>query len=527
MNKISLIYRSVCIGVALLLAFSVGIFLASAEGVTEPLSDVIFYDADALDSIKKWGHDTQTSRSVDEKTGVSALRLTPSEEKADPYLTFYPTESISAEDYPFVALLVKKRSQLSDVQLFFRTDKHDKFTEQASKKGTYNPNNKWQIIVFEMSDLSEWSGSVTVLRLDYLARAAGSDDYCDLAGIALGKSENAVLDAASGFFAEKLGAVQRFSNFSDIEIGYFSSAYQTTVSLTDGALIYEAIGSPKGSAFDPQAIWRVEEFCEFRGVAPLFAYEFTHLVITQRAHVEHDIQQMFEIFYQTGDRYAAQGGFSAREDYRPSGKWQSVTLDFSRCPEWNGIVHSLRLDWANSFVSDSRGSMEVLEFVFFGDSKSAARYADIINNIVVYAVDREGNAEEETWVDGEDGTLDVGTFGEDNTEAQETTEETLPEFIETTEEPGEDITEEPSENITEESDENITEETSDDVGGDGAEEKSEGKPVGPITPDAPMPLSDTVEGEGSQAPFIIACVILAMLSVASIVTVIVIKKKNK
>ena len=43
----------------------------------------------------------------------------------------------------------------------------------------------------------------------------------------------------------------------------------------------------------------------------------------------------------------------------------------------------------------------------------------------------------------------------------------------------------------------------------------------------PMEPSNNEKKEGSQAPFVIACVVLALLSIASIATVVVIRAKNK
>ena len=159
--------------------------------------------------------------------------------------------------------------------------------------------------------------------------------------------------------------------------------------------------------------------------------------------------------------------------------------------------------------------MEISDFVFFADAKSATRYADIINNIVVIRVEREEEkTEEETWADMEDGTLDVGILTE---EIEETHEETLPEFIETTEETEEEVTE-----VVDT--EAAVEETKEDT----SEIREESTtPEDSVIPDMPIDPGNNERKEGSQAPFVIACIVLALLSISSIATVVVIRAKNK
>lgn len=520
MKRNTLIYKIFCASVAFLLAFSCAAFFAAAQEVTEEPAGVIFYDANELNAIMGGRNNTAVGEVVDDKTGVSALRFSPTGDLSDPIVNFDIPGEISADEYKFVAVIAKKKSQYSDMQIFFKTEKSPRPTESASKRAKYNPNNKWQILVFEMSDLPEWSGKLNTVRFDYFTYASSAEDYCDMAGLLLGRSEAEVVSAACAFFAEKLGAVARFADFNEIDVGYFSSAYQTSVGLERGNIIYEAKGSPKGQPFDPQATWKVEEYCAYKGIAPIYANDFSYIVIRHKTEAVNEPQQTFEIFYQAGDRYKAQGGYSAQKKYTPKGEWEALTLDFSKCPEWTGVVHSLRLDWSNNFIPDTDGKMEISEFTFFADSKLAARYSDIINNIVIMAVEREEeNSEETTWSDMEDGTLDVGTFVEEDFETEETTEETLPDFIETTE----DITEELTEDITEESAKETSEKASEEITEE--ESESKGKPVNPAIPSLPGEPDKTEPG--SQAPFVIACVILALLSVASIVTVIVIRKRNK
>lgn len=525
------IHKIVCIALSILTALSCMTFFAFAEGETEEPLDAVFYDAEDLNAIMGGKHNTDVSEVLDEKTGVPALRLSSTNDLVDPIVNFEIQGEISADEYPFVAIIAKKNSQCVDMQLFFTTEKLLNPNEKASKRAKYNPNNKWQILVFEMSDLPEWSGKLIKVRVDYFSRASSAEDYCDIAGIVLGKSENAVLNAASGFFAEKLGAVERFADFSDIELGYFNSTYQTTVGISEGNILYTTIGSER---FDPQATWKVEEFCSYKGIKPLEAEDFGYMVIKYRVDITHNTKQHFEIFYQAGHRHSAAANYSAQTEYFPEPDWTSLIFEFESRPEWTGTVHSLRLDWCNNISQNMPGEMEISDFVFFKDLKTAKRYADIIDNIQVSRVwrEEEKETEEVTWADGEDGTLDIGITEEETTQPIETTEETLPEFIETTEETVEIITEETIENITED----ISEEVSTEEIPESAqtteklEEESEEKPNPDIPSDITVPTlpgDDNASESGSQAPFIIACIILALLSVASIVTVVVIRAKNK
>lgn len=532
MERKTLFFKSICFFLIVSMLFSLGIMLAFAQDgdnseEEEAGESVIFYDAETLNANKKWGHQTNTSMVVDEKTGVSAMRFSPTGDLQDPYMVFAINEELSAEEYPFVSFIVKKRSQQINLKLYFKTSAHEQMNEQMMKRAKYNPNDKWQIITVELSDLPSWSGKIEELRIDYFDGAMLSEsDYCDLAGIVIGKTENEVLNVATGFFAEKLGAVARFADFNEIDLGYFASAtYNTTLVNKGPNIVYESTGL----AADPQAMWNFEGHLEYKGLEPLSAEDFGYMVIKYRADTKNGMKQSFEAFYQVGDRIYAKAYHSATAECETTGEWLSMTLAFANGPEWAGTVHSFRIDWTTgSTISQGvTGYMEISDFVLFADAKTAARFANIIDNIIVYRLEvEEEETEETTGADLEDGTIDIGIF-ESTEETEETTEETLPEFIETTEETTEVITEEPTEEITEEMTDEITEEDTEEITEEATEEKTEPKPLLPGA-DTGIVLPGEVEVDsGSQTPFVVACVILALMSVASIVTVIVIRAKAK
>ena len=185
-----------------------------------------------------------------------------------------------------------------------------------------------------------------------------------------------------------------------------------------------------------------------------------------------------------------------------------------------GKFTGFRFDWCSE--APTNAYMEVSDLLFFKDIAAATCFSNAINTLML-PVPLEVPEEDETFE-----TEDIIMPWETETETVETvTEETLPVFVESTESEETEVpTEETTETETETETVTETEETTIAVETEETtEEKETDDPGVIILPDETE--SDSTADQGSQMPFVIACICLAGLSVASIVTVVVIKIKDR
>ena len=181
-----------------------------------------------------------------------------------------------------------------------------------------------------------------------------------------------------------------------------------------------------------------------------------------------------------------------------------------------GNFSGIRFDWCNEGTAGSY--FEVSDFLFYADRNDADGFTSMINTMNLI------NPEDmEDWEETYETEHIVMPW-----ETEDSTEETVPDFPEDSTETdseaateigsevsGEDTTE-VIEDDTQESESNNQGSIGGDIGGDiGGEIDISGGGDEPPVP------------EGSQAPFLIACIALAGLSVASIVTVIVIRARER
>ena len=492
-----------------------------AEEAVNESPDHIFYDGDTLNAIKGWGRRTDISV-VQDDFGFSALRMTVSGSGEDPYCTFYIPDEVSTEEYPFIAYLIKKKTTEIRLQTFYKTKSAANFTEKQSIKANYKPNDKWQIVVFELSELG-LDGALEQFRIDYHpGNESAVGEYCELAGVAFGKTEDDAIRPICDLLAQNDSVVYHFSEFSDGDREYlFEWAANTDYDLKNGNIIYSYESFGQSSGNDSMAMWNFEEYLEHLGEEPLDAEDFSVMIIKFKAHVVYSVKQRFEIFYQTNGRENAIAQCSAHTEYSANDEWQGLSLDFSYGPEWTGRVHSLRVDWSDSVPSGTKAFMKISDIFLFNDVKSAAIFNKIINNITVVRVNADPDITEEgTWQpEAPWGSETIGFITDEEPseeDTEETTEETLPAFIETTEE----VTEATEDSSTGESVVEASDETKTDT------EKNEDTSVEHKPIEVPDDV-DNVEEDGSKMPFYIACVVLTLLSIASIATVIVVRAKNK
>ena len=483
----------------------------SAGEITEELPRSLFYDAGALIKMKGEGQ----VAIVQDDLGFNALKMSAS--GTDPHITLCVPDEVSTDKYQFVAFFVKKPTTATFFQAGFKGEQNEEFTKNNTVQTKYKSNKRWQIIVLELSEL-DIKGDLEQIRIDYHSSHGGSaDEYCLLAGIAFGKTEDDAMRPICDLLGESEQVVYHFSDFSEEESQYLFESYaNTTADISNGNIIYRAVGRGDPGANDARSNWNIEKHLEYLGYPPLDARDFGYLVIKYKAHVKDGIKQTFEIFYQIDWRVDAAYGFSVCEDYTATDEWQGLQFNFKdEAIEWAGTVHSLRIDWSDGLPRDTEGAMKISDVYLLKNFEDAAAINGIMKNITVVRVGVDADMTEETTVEyteSPSGSDTISFVPDDEIEegsTGEVTEETIPVLVETLEESTEEITEgssggaEPEKDaVTEPPKQNADEEDTGLIGDDEAQ-------------------------QGSEVPFYIACACLALLSLLSVVTVVVIRARNK
>ena len=498
-----------------------------SDEIVEEAPDYYFYNADALNSLQNYGPRTSLSM-VEDDLGFNALRMTVGGSGDDPYQVFFVPDEVSIKEYSFVAFFVKKPTTATGFQAFFKAKDAEQFTEKESVKSKYQANNKWQILVFELSELNIAS-DLDQFRMDYHPGGPSAvGEYCDVAGVSFGTTEDAAMRPICDLLGESQSVVYHFSDFSAEEADYVCESYlYTEAGISNGNIIYRAVGKGDANADDTQSMWNIEKHLKYLGHPILDAGDFGYIVIKYKAHIKDGIEQRFEIFYQTNGRTNAVWMCSAYDKYKASNEWQGIQFKFEGGNEWTGTVHSLRIDWSDNIPIDSQGVMKISDVYFVKDSKSAAAINKIMNNIIVTRTGADPDMTEETTVEiteSPSGTETIGIITDEPVSEEttvETSEETLPEFIETTEESK--STEATTEDVTEAPSEGESDEITEDV----ADKNEQKPPKQDTSEDNSDLLGGGEEQKGSEMPFYIACACLATLSVLSIATVVVIRIRNR
>lgn len=395
------------------------------------------------------------------------------------------------DSFKYISFIVRSSYAGTKFRVLLKDGNGD-FSKTVKADSGYAESSWWQSITVNLSVSDSWKGNNESVAVDLLSGFdfdAGA--YCELACIFLCKTPEKVSDLATDFFGEQISAVQKISDFDELEVGYFNlGAYQTSVGIMNGSVVYEGTGVEGTS--DPYATWAYKEFAESRGLTPLVAEDFKYIAVRYRC--QHESKKItFNFYYQTGERTQAKGNCFAGENYKPSMNWRTIIVSFVNKPEWSGSVNSLRVDFANSIPTNTYARFEVGAFLFFDDLDAAKTYASAVNGIKVS--DPEVVVEEDTY----EGDTEVEILPWETETETVFEEETLPEYIEDSTDGGEEETEKPKED--------------------------DPKPEDTAKPEDEKDVP--VKKEGSNTPFVIACILLALLSAASIVTVLVIRAKDK
>lgn len=525
---------------------------------------VVFYAEQMKDRMAS--PNPSTTYSFREEDGKTFLELGLSKEGNDPYVAFDLDGEYSTEVYKYATVFVKSETLTKSdfFSLFYATDGTDNKFVGGGRVGTkYTNINGWQVLTFDMTESEKWTGNLDKVRYDYFeGRGNGytSADKCEIYAFALSQTVEDIYDFSFDIFCELYSPEQVISDFTDEDIASIAKSPLKTESWAkDGNWILYA---PE-TAGDPSVMVDYQSLTKTRGIKTLTTEDFRYTVFRYRTSMN-VLSPSMELFIMTGgakslmDMIRIEGTYnchSGEAKYQNTRTWRGVMIDMAEDDgldkntglkygwQGRGEFNGFRFDWCTSATMSSY--MEISDMLMFADKADAQGFSEALCSLTIPLPITSGG-EEETYE-----TEHVVMPWETESETEPVTEtetlpvfseETLPVFTEDTESV-ETETEEPltteSETVeteetieTEETEETIETEETDTLETESTDinietEGSQGGDVGEF-PGIDIEGSDEEKVDtGSQVPFYIACAALAGLSVASIITVVIIRIRNK
>lgn len=496
----------------------------------------------ANDIINKLYAPNSTAAELVERDGISVVDLTVTEETVDAFI-HVDLKGYSASRY--VAVLARANvDTYTNFSVYYHTSARGGedmvLGEDAKAASPYLFGNGWQFLEFDMKDAEGWGESIYTFRMDYLENgtlAAGTK--CEIAAIIFSDDAQAINDAAFDLMTEIYSPVQTLSDFKESDAAYFSTevyhaaAIGTKIEVNEGSLIYRYIDN--GGSNDPQAMFDYLGYVQANEKPALTTDDFRYMVIRYRAPAISD--SVMELFTLTGadteslfDMIRIDGTYachSARAHYSQAITWGATVFDMAEDDgldentalkyawyreDGDRTFKGFRADWCTNGLAGYY--LEISDFMFYQDAVAANGMTFALSSLTIGESAYWGEEPEETTKDGESGTgedIVLPPWNPEDTTAEETTEETIPEYVNTDEE-----TTEETEEITTPTEESSREET-----------EGESKPGITINPDGLGGADDETKEKGSEVPFYVACGALAVLSVASVATVVTIRIKEK
>lgn len=512
-------------------AVTVGAETTAAEAPAENQEPCVIIPASEMNAEKLTPNAFSSAELVDYRD-TKLLKLSVIKNTNDPYVGFEIDGEYSADVYKYAMLLVRADVQTNNTifEMFYGTEGNGNvFKGGCSQSARYAKMSTWQFLVFDFTEKKEWTGNIKKVRFDFFSGAewpAGLS--CEIAGLVFSSDVEGLYEAANDLLLTVCPPVQRIADFTEGDISHLSSpATNTGVALSEGNLRYLSMGEHK----DPSAVFNYDTLAAARGIKALTTDDFRYTVMRYRTSMNVPSTTM-ELFIMTGgtkslmDMIRIKGTYSCHSGeakYQNTRTWRGVMVDMAEDDgldkntalkygwQGRGEFNGFRFDWCGTGAEGAY--MEISEFLFFASKADAQAFTNALNTLnIPLPVDVE-EIEKETYE-----TEHVVMPWETETETEVPTE-TLPVFVEET-----------TERVTEEKTETESVET-EPVETEPAETEDETQKGGVDTEDfGGIDISggdDTVEDKGSETPFLIACIALICLSIASIVTVIVIRAKEK
>lgn len=550
--------KTLAIITAILILAGMAAFPAWAEDVasTEAIEDVtaensepyvVFRAEQMQDRIQ--GPSKFAGYSFYEEEGKTFLNLEIVNTGNDPYVAFDLDGDYSTEVYKYATVFVKSETLTGSdfFSLFYATDGTENNFVGGAKIGAKYTNIKgWQALTFDMTESEKWTGNLDKVRYDFFEGRGEytSADNCQLYALVLSQTVEDIYEVSFDIFCELYPPEQVISDFTEEDLaGIAKSPLKTEVSIEDGNWILYA---PE-TAGDPSVMVDYQVLTKTRGIKTLTTEDFRYTVFRYRTSMN-VLSPSIELFIMTGgakslmDMIRIEGTYSCHSGaakYQNTRTWRGVMIDMAEDDgleentrlmygwQGRGVFDGFRFDWCTTATMSSY--MEISDMLLFADKAAAQGFSDALCSLTIplpIVVDEDETYETEHVVM----PWETESETESGTETETLpvfSEETIPVFTEETEP----VITETEESIATESEAVETEETetreeeSSDINFE--TDGSQGGDVGEF-PGIDIEGSEEEEVDaGSQVPFYIACVALAGLSVASIVTVVIIRVKSK
>lgn len=485
------------------------------------------------------------------------LRLTTTALDKTPSVTFKAPALDTLFD-KIVVFAVKKIgldvSTPSDFALYYKTSRMSDFDIFHKVSASYLDIADWQLIAFDMSEMSGWGEEVESFKVEFLS---GDENYqvgagCDIFSISLWTDAEDAVSFAERTIAHLYAPKQHLSNFMGEDIEYVNaSSSKTNVEILESNIRYSASDA---DAKDPYARFEYRNYMLDRSeIKALKKDDFSGAVIRYKSENVAKENAFFQMYildenynpilinpdkpndyscYATGnDAYISDGGWHFLSlDMLNGGKNEAV---------WKGNVYGFRVDWCNA--GDAGSYIEISDIMFFRDKATADAYIsatetfEIIKGVYLGAPD-VGEDETETlpeetlpeFEEEESETKPSFNDPEDTEETEESETEKPTETEELTETESESTDEETTDSETSDEETESDETESDETESETEDEEGDMPPIDfpqGFDPNAGDPGGEGEKVEGSKVPFTIACISLAGLSGASIISVIAIRIK--
>jgi hypothetical protein len=183
-----------------------------------------------------------------------------------------------ADEYQYITVIVRpdketRQAEGKGFELFFDTDTEidgvsDGYTDQKQAKTVkYSSSTGFQVMGYDMSAHTSWTGKINMLRLDYYTGTNNGDgDYCDIAAIILSRTPDYAYEAAYEFVKKIYTPVQVLKDFPQGSATHFGrGSTATKVSVSNGNILYSS--APKdGEKYDnPYSAFWYKEYMESVG----------------------------------------------------------------------------------------------------------------------------------------------------------------------------------------------------------------------------------------------------------------------
>ena len=401
--------------------------------------------------------------SVTTVDGVDAAALL-SDGAGAPSVTLFP-DGIGADNYETLAFAVKftgSADETFDLVFNYKTstmtqaDQAHKLIAEDIKGGT------WQIVSFDLSAVSDWSGNIEQITLECLSE---SGDYAQGFGMNVQSAGFCFYPEDAAEFAkytsEMINApVQVLSNFNGGDLGYFNQGTAATnVTISNGNLKFTATAQSSDPYSHIHYKKYMKDSVKYKAIT---TEDFNYITIKYRADNIEAKMAIIELFildenYQPILRnpenpkdYSCY--VSRKVKYIADGEWHAITIDMTNGGQnesvWQGEFNGVRFDWCNEITVNPASYFEVSEMLFFATKEEAESYESVVNNVSVVVGEDVVHIPEESetlpsFPDGEEESSETLPIFPGNDSTEETTE-TLPEFPNDSEESGSDSVEESS-----------------------------------------------------------------------------------